>query len=259
MNKEYNHTVWSQSKNIFRPFYLNNEKPPIDKLPVGLYEYNYNMNTDESYLTYKSDKFFFQHEIYKIDDFNEIVLESYQKRGSSTGVLFNGKPGTGKTVHAKLLANNSNLPIVYIAMEPHKMLLNFITKISQPVCWVFDEFEKYNINNYENVMLSVLDGMGKNDIPHLFIFTTNSLNINDRFLCRPSRIRYIKTFDTLPHDFFVKYIKSNLNDQNLFDNVMSYVKNNLTIDVVKSVVEEVNTIGFRKDILDTLNVKPKLI
>lgn len=255
-NKRPNHayTAWSIDGQIYSPFYMEDGKPPIRELPPGCYEYQDDPNWDSYWLARKSDAFTFQHEIYKVDNFTEQVLKSYDARKLSTGILFNGRPGTGKTVQAKLLANASGLPIIYVAQEPGRLFLNFISRVSQPICWVFDEFEKY-VGRTETAMLSILDGVFRNELPHIFIFTTNPLDINDRFIGRPSRIRYIKTFDKLPCRFFEEYIRGALKDQSLYDQVFDYVKDHLTMDVVKSVVDEVNTIGFDREMLDTLNIK----
>lgn len=248
------YNVWHGGDGIYQPDHLDDGIPPLKELPPGLYEYECDPEWRGTWVKRVADEFTFQHEIYKVDNFIDCILESYKKRNLSTGVLFNGRPGTGKTVHAKMLANASGLPIIYVAQEPDRLFTNFLSRITQPICWVFDEFEKY-VGRNETAMLSILDGVFRNEVPHLFIFTTNTLEINDRFIGRPSRIRYIKTFDTLPRDFFEKYIKGNLKDPQYFNDIMEYVKDNLTMDVVKSVVEEVNAIGFNKEILDTVNIK----
>lgn len=237
----------------YRPFYYQKDGG-LKALPVALYEYNECSYPQDEWLEKIDDGFTFQHKVYKVDDFNETVLESYRKRQANTGILFNGEPGTGKTVHTKLLANASGLPIILVNQAPGQQFLSFVAKIGQPCCFVFDEFEKY-VGDNENVMLALLDGMATSDIAHLFIFTTNTLNVNNRFLGRPSRIRYIKTFDNLPVSFFEEYIKDNLEDMSLYDKVFDFVKDIMTMDIVKAVVDEVNAVGFREDILEAFNIK----
>lgn len=240
-NKQsYNNTIFEYINNRVYISTLKTNQPKRI-LEKGLYKFV--QTSYEWYLEYINDKFVFTHKIYNIDNFNDIILKSYNYRKEPTGILFNGIPGTGKTVQAKLLANKSNLPIIYTNII-NDNFANCIQKLNSPCCILIDEFEK-QVGRTETIMLDILDGLLKNDIPHLFVFTSNNLNINDRFICRPSRIRYIKTFDNITETLFFDIIKNTLNDKSKINEIINYIKTikPLTIDIVKSVVDEFNATG----------------
>lgn len=208
----------------------------------------YRLDDDPNYglhLTSISKNFKFDYKIYgKDDEFIERVLSTYMMmpENKNLGILMTGLKGTGKTVTAKQLCNKTNLPVILIN-TPHGGYREFINEIDQECVFLFDEFEKTFENN-SNSILTLLDGTLETHGKKLFIFTTNTTYIDSNLLQRPTRIRYIKNFDNLEEEIVEQIIDDNLKSELVYlkKQTIDYLFSLeiITIDIVKSVVDEIN-------------------
>ena len=158
----------------------------------------------------------------------------------STGVMLSGVKGTGKTVMAKVIAQNSNLPVIVVDEDfPTGRINDFFRKFSTPVAVIFDEVDKY-WNTEE--LLGWLDGVQTN-AKKLVLFTCNNENNISEFLQnRCSRIRYKRHFEANDNARFLKEI---LRDKgialNEIENTYNFIINNfclLSIDNILSFIDE---------------------
>jgi hypothetical protein len=131
------------------------------------------------------------------------------------GVLLSGKKGTGKSITAKVIAANSNRPVISISVAyTGQGLTNFINGIESPSVIVIDEFEKtYCDQESRNYLLSLLDGMASSR--HLFVLTSNESNIGEFFDSRPGRIRYHKQYNSLDNAIINSIIDDKVEDSTL--------------------------------------------
>jgi hypothetical protein len=74
------------------------------------------------------------------------------------------------------------------------------------------------------------------------------MRINQNLISRPSRIRYVKSFNNLSQDLVKEYLNDNLEDKSCIENLLAYVDTLevSTIDILKAVVQEVNIHGFEE-------------
>lgn len=93
-----------------------------------------------------------------------------------------------------------------------------------------------------------MDGVYTSEYRRIFLLTTNETNINDNLISRPSRLRYIHEFGNLEQEITREYLNDTLNDKSRIDDVVDFVDTLQisTIDILKSVVEEINIFGFDK-------------
>ena len=166
---------------------------------------------------------------------------------NTTGVMFYGKQGCGKTLLSKIIAKESGLPIIVVDPSfPTSNLMNFFTRFNTEVVVLFDELDKHCGNkDYWDTedMLEFLDGVQETG-KKLVIFTCNSDKVVNEFMKdRCGRIRYYKQFDTLSHNMIVDIVKDNIDDKDKVDDVVNFIENKLNIpsyDNVTAICKEVN-------------------
>ena len=195
------------------------------------------------------DEFTFDFKIYDLgcDDIFKLVEDTwnnpvYRSSGRNLGVIFNGLKGTGKTIAAKLLCNRLKLPVV-IVPEPISGIVNFIQDLEFECVVLVDEADK-SFYEDDDVLLRMIESVYKKT-RKVFILTTNTLDINNNLLGRPGRIRYIKHFGNLSAKAVSDYLDDNLKDASQRAAVLRLVDilEISTIDILKSIVDEVNIHG----------------
>lgn len=178
----------------------------------------------------------------KSDDiFIKRVNTYFQKTSKlSTGVMLSGIKGTGKTVMAKVIAKNSNLPIIVVDEDyPTGRINDFFRKFETPVTIIFDEVDKHW--NTED-LLGWLDGVQTN-AKKLVLFTCNNEDrVNDYLKDRCSRVRYIRHFEANDNARFLREI---LRDKGIaedkIEDTYTFIVNNfglLSIDNILSFIDE---------------------
>lgn len=174
------------------------------------------------------------------------VLRSYDSiQSGTTGVMLCGLKGSGKTVLAKSLAMDSNLPILLLDQYIHPRYLNkCLQKIADiPVCIIFDEVDKLSESYDDDYLLKIMDGVDSTG-KKLFIFTANNTNnINEYMKDRCSRIRYWKLFKETPQSMINSIIEDKLLDCSRQKEVSDFIRSNvkcLSFDNISSFIDEIN-------------------
>lgn len=255
----------------------------LPRLPLGVYILKQSQ-TGEFFMERKGDRFEFPFKKYPIDDeFISYVLKRYPSMKKNFGILLNGSKGAGKSVISKTIANELNLPIIIVGTNFSNLGEDFISRLSQPCCFFFDEFEKTFSNSFPisvrdddddedyerdrdkrrastagESLLPILDGVFSTDIPHVFLFTTNVLSINSNLISRPGRILYSRTYKNLDPSIVKSFIKDNLKHPEYEEELLKEVSQLkvITIDIVKAIVDEVNIMGVSPSkALEYLNIE----
>lgn len=215
----------------------------VDKIPVGNWQVKFNPDEGSFYLQKMKD-FTLPSKIY--GDSNKLAkryLNTFNKKNKNLGVALTGLKGTGKSLLAKTICIESNLPILCIDAPFFGPEFNsFISGINQEVGIYVDEFEKvYNEEEPKNSMLTLLEGIytGKK----LFVFTSNEVSRYSNFLLnRPGRIHYMKNFERIEDNVLNEIIDENLinkeNKKGIVDVINQIEEAN--IDMVFALVQEMN-------------------
>lgn len=231
-------SVWSKSGNSYRLTEISHQQ---DLLPSGVYRLEYNEPFGYFYLDHVQDKFSFPYKIYGVESgFIDRVKKTWENTHNNMGVLLNGLKGTGKTVTAELICNEMQLPVILV-QKHYEGLVSFLNSVQQDVIVFIDEYEKV-YSKYDNSLLSVMDGAFRTDSRKMFLLTTNDLTIEKNMLQRPSRIRYIKSYTDLTLDIIMEVVDDKLVHTHLRDQTIKMISELpiITMDLVKSVIEEVN-------------------
>ena len=220
----------------------------VDTVPKGVY--NIGLSMTGWYLERTADEFVFNYKVYGLQSkFMQHVLTAFENTKGNFGILLNGTKGTGKSVTAKVLANKFNLPVIVVKSfgENNSQLIEFLASFNFDCVFFFDEFEK-NFSEKDSSILQIMDGVYTSEYRRIFLLTTNETHINDNLISRPSRLRYIHEFGNLEPEITREYLNDTLNDKSRIEDIIDFVDTLQisTIDILKSIVEEINIFGFDK-------------
>lgn len=202
-------------------------------------------------LRYVKEKFEYPYKLYDLG-YNDIIehvkttweSEYFEERNLNLGCFFYGRPGTSKSVSSTLLANEIGLPVIMINNVIEGMA-EFIESLEFEAVVIIEEVEKlFKSNDDDNVLLRLTEGR-LNKARKLYILVANKPDINTNMFGRPSRLRYIKQFGNLPEKAIEEYLEDNLIDKTKKDEILKVIDllEFSTIDILKSLVDEVNIFG----------------
>jgi len=189
------------------------------------------------------------------------ILNTFKLRSQSTGCLFLGEKGSGKSLLAKLIATvgvKQDMPCLILNQAlPTDLIALILQNITQPCTILLDEFEKTWPKENQNEILTVLDGLYSSR--KLFLFTANNrFAINEHLINRPGRIFYNLLFSGLDKDAIREYCETNLKDKTQTDSVCecSNIFEHFNFDMLKALVEEMNRYNEpASTCLDFLNIQ----
>lgn len=238
-------------------YYLNTGAVSSENLPLGTYMLKYD-DREGLYLE-KTTDFELPKKIYGDTSIVDRWLKGYHHYSRNTGILLNGIKGSGKTLLAKKCAIDAHLPIIIIP-QPYSddEFIAFMTNKALGDCVIMiDEFEKIYTDMYKSgpAILSILDGVGNTH--HLFILTSNSFNVEDTLINRPSRIRYYTQFNSLDQSIVNEVIDDLLEDKFQVEGLLNILSNIgiVTYDILISIITEMNLHGeSAKEVSKYLNI-----
>lgn len=191
------------------------------------------------------------------------IINTFNDRPKSTGVMLAGEKGSGKTLLTKTISAKlaeQNIPTIVINTEFKGENFNsFMQSIDTPCAVLFDEFEKTFDEESQEAMLTLLDGTYPSK--KLFILTCNDMwKVDEHMRNRPGRIYYLIEFNGIDEKFISEYAVDNLKDQSQVDGLVKTMKafTTLNFDMLKAIVEEMNRYGETAvEVCSILNAQPQ--
>ncbi len=234
-----------------------------DRLPVGTYVVKESMT--QGIFLEEIDSFQLPEKLYgNTSKYAKRILNTYQDRDHSTGCLFVGEKGSGKTLLSKVLADEGaklGYPTI-IVNAPFKGdgFNQLIQNIDQHCIVLFDEFEKVYEEDEDQIhILTLLDGLYSSK--KLFLFTCNNkYQINSYMLNRPGRIYYMLEFEGLEEEFIREYCQDNLNDKEQIQSIINITAlfHHFNFDILQNLIEEMNRYDEpASESIKLLNIKPE--
>lgn len=233
-----------------------------EQLPVGTYIVGV---TPAGFHLEQVDDFELPAKLYgNVDTQAARILNTFFDRPGSTGCLFAGHKGSGKTMLIKRISQRAALEHGVITLMINQPIYGeefnaFLQGIEQPKVVLFDEFEKTYDSDQQQRLLTIFDGTYTSKT--LFLLTCNdSYRVDNYMHNRPGRIFYSLKFGGLGRDFIMDYCADNLKDASKANGVVnvSTFFSDFTFDMLKALVEEMNRYGeSATDAMQMLNIKPQ--
>lgn len=234
-----------------------------DQLPVGTYTVKFDKMNGCFYLE-AIEGFEIKGKIYGDTKRSaNRILNTFNDRTASTGVMLTGEKGSGKTLLAKMLsldAQSAGVPTIVIN-EPWcgEGFNSFMQMIEQPTIILFDEFEKVYDREDQEKMLTLLDGVYPSK--KLFVLTCNDKwRVNEHMRNRPGRIYYMMDFKGLEQDFIIEYCEDNLQNKSHIHTIckIAMMFDQFNFDMLKAMVEEMNRYNETpQQVMKMLNTRPE--
>jgi hypothetical protein len=252
--------------NKFGTSFFMTETPPEDvfkPLPAGIYTVKVTQQ-GVYFLDRLFEKFDLPEKFYgDVFEKTKRVLGTYSDRQTSTGVLFVGEKGSGKSLTSKYICNSLvdiNIPTIIISNAfGNSKFCEFIKNIDQDCVILIDEFEKLyphksydssdidcepdssDSNSSQNGLLSLFDGVFSSR--KLFILTANNRHkISPYLLNRPGRLYYLFEYSGLTSEFVEDYCQDKLVNKSHMTKILAITSlfESFTFDMLQGLVEEMN-------------------
>jgi hypothetical protein len=175
--------------------------------------------------------------------FSQRVLKTFSLLDRGMGVLLSGEKGTGKSMTAKIMAQQAmmkGIPVIIIDQPfAGTNVISFLDELPNRCMFFIDEWEKiYAKESNRTFFLGVLDGTCRSR--HLWVMTTNTEKVGEFFISRPGRIRYHKKYEGLPEGYIRGIVSDHIQDPDLRDAVIRVAQGiyNISPDVLMAIIEE---------------------
>lgn len=232
------------------------------KLPVGSYDLCFS-KMQGFFLTSRNDLVVNEEKIYGSHEQRVAkILRSYARVDRNFGVLLSGPKGVGKSMFARILANDAakmGYPLINVSGYVPG-IADFLSSIEQEVVVLFDEFEKtfapHDGCNPQEEMLSLFDGIdgGKK----LFVVTVNEVSKLSTYLInRPGRFHYHFLLTNPTATEVAEYMTDKLLPEysHLVNPVVAFSQiADPTYDVLRAIAFELNQGYTLNDSLADLNI-----
>lgn len=237
-----------------------------DKLTPGVYTVSYSQLYG-FFLQKNKDRFEPTKKSYgSLDSRAEKIINTYEARNASTGVLLTGLKGSGKTLLSQKVSNkmiDKGYPIILVEDSyGGEAFVNFLNGIGECVL-VFDEFAKVfsrdaqTEKDDQDGLLGIFDG-NKSIKRLIFVIDNNVYQINEFYKNRPGRLFYHFEYSKLEESVIDEYcIDFGIHEQSIAKIKSAYYKiRGFSFDILKAVVDE--HLRYPKeeiaDIISSLNV-----
>lgn len=180
------------------------------------------------------------------------IFAAFDTRETGTGALFTGDKGSGKTLLAKVIANQAikrGLPVVVINQPFTGDAFNELINAIGECVVIFDEIakvykDKQNDNNesHQDGLLTFLDGLSSSSKRILLFTENNEYHIEEFMRNRPGRILYHYRFGKLDEKEITDMCTYGLTNKEHIEDIikLSRTMHLFSYDILTAIIEESN-------------------
>ena len=180
------------------------------------------------------------------------IFAAFDTREAGTGALFTGDKGSGKTLLAKVIANQAierGLPVVVINQPFTGDAFNELVNAIGECVVIFDEIAKVykdkqsEVNeSHQDGLLTFLDGLSSSSKRILLFTENNEYHIEEFMRNRPGRILYHYRFGKLDEKEIEGMCQANLVNKEHIDEILklSRTMRLFSYDILTAIIEESN-------------------
>lgn len=226
---------------------FNPEEKRVYQLEAGFYNLEWDSNREIFYLRVMELQGMPKKIYGNVKMRSQRILNTFNDRGTNTGVLLHGMKGTGKSLLSRqvsLDAVEQGKPVIFIA-APYSgpKFTEFMENIEQPCVINIDEFEKTyggrEDGKAQEGLLSMMDGISKQN--KLWLLTVNETNrVNQYMMNRPNRLFYKFEYGVIPVEVVEEICADKGFTSEQTENLVSIYAliKELTFDVLMAIIEE---------------------
>lgn len=180
------------------------------------------------------------------------IFAAFDTREAGTGALFTGDKGSGKTLLAKVVANQAierGLPVVVINQpftgDAFNELVNAIGEcvvIFDEIAKVYKDKQSEGNESHQDGLLTFLDGLSSSSKRILLFTENNEYHIEEFMRNRPGRILYHYRFGKLEEKEIEGMCQANLTNKAHIDEILklSRTMRLFSYDILTAIIEESN-------------------
>ncbi len=244
----------------------NDTVSTFDGLPAGVYAVRFAAMSG-FYLEECADIVSGEEKIYgSLHEKAKKVFGTYERIERNLGVILSGDKGIGKSLFARLLAENAvkrGMPVIVVDRHING-IAQYLEGIEQEALILFDEFDKTfgrikprdGEAQPQTELLGLFDGISHGR--KLFVITCNEIKgLDDCIVNRPGRFHYHFRFDYPSESEIREYLADKLDESRYgeIDTIVGFShKVDLNYDCLRSIVLEVNGGENFKSAINDLNI-----
>jgi len=222
----------------------------VEKIPPAVYRIN--LTEDGLDLVRDRKRFSLPSKIYGDHQDNlSAIMEAFEERQCSTGVLLKGLKGSGKSLLAEHLGNKCldlEMPVLLINNELPPGLLKAVIGLIGSCMVYFDEYGKIYGKSAKDSMLTLFSDSDLKNV--MFVVTANEdKELNEYMIDRPGRFMFRIDYGDLTSEIVKDVCRSNDINEELTEYLVAYASvHHLSFDILMYLVRQAQRVTAAKDL-----------
>lgn len=185
------------------------------------------------------------------------IMEAFEERACSTGVLLKGLKGSGKSLLAEHIGNKCldlEMPVLLINTEIPPGLLKSVISLIGSCMVYFDEYGKIYGKSAKDSMLALFSDSDLKNV--MFVVTANEdKELNEYMLDRPGRFMFRIDYGDLTADIVKDVCRSNDINEELTEYLVAYSSvHHLSFDILMYLVRQAQRVTTSKELNKRISI-----